>query len=646
MNSPKYKKLSLIIPYLFFYFFLMLVETLMRFATQGVFRLPSFAMSFHLLGIAGIYTFFAWCLKPLKWLGALLICFWIVLVPWSQMTYFFIFGKHYSLFTLMNGGQATDFIKEFLSVVSAYGLWTLLYILIFIATFVLLTKIQKVNNLNNQVLLLISGMIFIASMNLSNPSFQTVIKTATPAQSIVPLLGTHGGLWLETTRLINDHIDPSINQQFQVDLEPDDDDPIIIENPIEYHQWELDFNMLAQKANKTVHSQLSQYFEGVRPSEKNDFTGMFEGYNLIFVTAEAFYDVAIDPELTPTLYKMANQGFVFKDFINPIWNVSTLDGEYLNKTSLLPKDGVWSLAMTQKNHMPFVLGNMFNQLQLPSQSRAFHNHTYTYYQRDKSFPNLGYVWKAIGNGLEMTNRWPRSDQEMIELTVNEYINEERFYTYYLTMSGHLLYSFEGNSMARKHQDKVKDLPLSNQAKAYKATQIELDLAMKTLLDKLEENGQAERTVIVIAPDHYPYGLDISTIEELRKTTVASTFERDRSSLIIYSPSMQQPVHVEHSLSSLDILPTVLNLFNLDYDSRLLIGRDVFSPSNHYIYFADRSFENDYGRYDAKTNVFIAKQGRVVSEDQIESFKRHVDQMFYVSAAILDSDYYRFIEENR
>jgi lipoteichoic acid synthase len=106
------------------------------------------------------------------------------------------------------------------------------------------------------------------------------------------------------------------------------------------------------------------------------------------------------------------------------------------------------------------------------------------------------------------------------------------------------------------------------------------------------------------------------------------------------------VYVEQSLSSLDILPTVLNLFNLDYDSRLLMGRDVFSPSLHYIYFADRSFENDYGRYNAKTNVFTAKQGKVVSEEQLESFKRHVDQVFYVSAAILDSDYYRFIEENR
>lgn len=645
MNSPRNKTISFITPYLFFYLSLMSVETLMRFATQGVLSFPSLSLSFYLLGLTGIYTFIAWCLKPLKWVGALLISFWMILVPWSQMIYFFIFGKHYSLFTLMNGGQATDFIKEFLSVVNAHGVWTIVFIMIFFASSILLVKIQKHNNLYNQVLLLMSGVVFLSSMMLSHPSFQSVIRTASPVQSIVPNLGAHGGLWLETARWINDLIDPSINQQFQVDLKPDDD-PIIIENPIEYHQWELDFEELAQKAVKPVHAQLSQYFENVRPSEKNDFTGMFEGYNLIFVTEEAFYDVAIDPELTPTLYQMASQGFVFNDFVNPIWDVSTLDGEYLNKTSLLPKDGVWSLALTQKNHMPFVLGNMFNQLQLPSQSRAFHNHTYTYYQRDKSFPNLGYLWKAIGNGLEMMNRWPRSDQEMIELTVDEFINEERFYTYYLTMSGHLLYSFEGNSMARRHQDKVRDLPLSNQAKAYKAAQIELDLAMKSLLEKLEESGQAEKTVIVIAPDHYPYGLDISTIEELRKTTITSTFERDRSSLIIYSPSMQQPIHVDQSLSSLDILPTVLNLFNLDYDSRLLIGRDIFSPSLHYIYFADRSFENDYGRYDAKTNVFTAKQGRVVSEDQIESFKRHVDQVFYVSAAILDSDYYRFVEENR
>lgn len=646
MKNMLKRIITLISPYFLFFSALMMVETLMRFATRDVIKLPTLSQTIFIFILAGLYTFIGWCIKPLKWVGSWLLSFWIVLVPWSQMIYFFIFGKHYSLYTLLNGSQATDFIKEFLLVVSSHSLWTVGYVILFIIVGFSLTKLQKSNHLINQSLLLMSGLIFVLAINSFGLTFQTIIKTATPAQSIVPTLGTHGGLWLESIRWINDLIDPSINQQFQVDLESDDQDPVIIDDPIEYHKWDLDFERLVQSTDNTIHAQLSQYFMNVRPSEKNDYTGMFEGYNLVFVTAEAFYDVAIDPVLTPTLYKMANEGFVFKDFVNPLWNISTLDGEYLNKTSLLPKDGVWSLALTQNNHMPFVLGNMFNRLQLPSQSRAFHNHSYTYYQRDKTFPNLGYSWKAIGNGLEMTNRWPRSDQEMIELTTNEFIHDERFYTYYLTMSGHLLYNFEGNSMARRHEDKVSELPLSNQAKAYKATQIEFDLAMKSLLDKLEESGKADKTVIVIAPDHYPYGLDITTIEELRGTEVPSTFERDRSSLIIYSPSMKEPVHVNQSCSSLDVLPTVLNLFNLNYDSRLLIGRDVFSQSLHYIYYADRSFENDFGRYDASTSVFTPKQGSVVSEEQIESFKRHVDQVFYVSAAILDSDYYRFIEENR
>ena len=70
---------------------------------------------------------------------------------------------------------------------------------------------------------------------------------------------------------------------------------------------------------------------------------IFKGKNLIFITAESFSDMAIDPEYTPTLYKLKTEGYNFTNFYNPIWGVSTLDGEYVNLLSLVPKPGVWSM---------------------------------------------------------------------------------------------------------------------------------------------------------------------------------------------------------------------------------------------------------------------------------------------------------------
>src|SRR5690606_372494 len=113
--------------------------------------------------------------------------------------------------------------------------------------------------------------------------------------------------------------------------------------------------------------------------KKNDYTGKYKGYNLILITAESFSPFAIDENVTPTLYKMANEGYQFTNFYTPVWGVSTSDGEYVALQGLIPKSGVWSFQESGKNSLPFVLGNQLKKLNYPT--RAYHNHTYTYYGR-------------------------------------------------------------------------------------------------------------------------------------------------------------------------------------------------------------------------------------------------------------------------
>ena len=105
-----------------------------------------------------------------------------------------------------------------------------------------------------------------------------------------------------------------------------------------------------------------------------------------------------------------------------------------------------------------------------------------------SHPNLGYDYKGLGNGLEVKETWPESDLEMMQVTLPEYINHEPFHVYYMTVSGHLLYTFSGNYIANKNKELVEHLPYSDEAKAYLATQIELDRALAYLLEQLEEAG--------------------------------------------------------------------------------------------------------------------------------------------------------------
>lgn len=421
-----------------------------------------------------------------------------------------------------------------------------------------------------------------------------------------------------------------------------------------YKAWkmDIDFDALAENETDKELKSIHQYLGSRSVTMQNEYTGMFEDYNLIYITAEGFSPYAIDKELTPTLYKMYNGGFKFNNFYTPIWGVSTSDGEYVNSTGLIPKSGVWSFYRSgeQQNNMYFTMGRQFLKSGV-DKVYAYHNHTYSYYHRDISHPNMGYTYKGYGNGLEdkITKSWPESDLEMIEATADEYISSEKqFHAYYMSVSGHLDYDFSANAMSKKNEKLVKDLPYSDTVKAYIACNIEFDRAMEKLLNKLETAGVADKTLIVIAPDHYPYGLEDKESEdkyhyfsEIAGHEVETKFEIYKSVLLMYSPSMTKSVEVNKYCSNLDILPTLLNLFNMEYDSRLLMGKDIFSSSEALVVFSDHSFITDDGMYDSVTRTFTPFKGKTVENEEkyLSEYKTEVNNMFLASAGILDYDYY-------
>ncbi|MFN7249364.1 MAG: LTA synthase family protein [Anaerobacillus sp.] len=423
----------------------------------------------------------------------------------------------------------------------------------------------------------------------------------------------------------------------QNENEPSDDDKKQEETIIEYNMINIDFEQLITAEDDQEIKDMHHYFSNVIPTDKNEFTGKFAGYNLILITAESYAPYAVHEEVTPTLHKLVNEGYRFTNFYTPLWEVSTTDGEYVALTSLLPKSGVWSFKESGANHLPFVIGNQFKNLGY--KTVAYHNHTYTFYNRDVTHANIGYQYKAIGNGLDVKQVWPASDLEMMQVSVPEYINDQPFHAYYMTVSGHLQYNFEGNSMAMKNKQFVDHLPYSVQAKAYIATHVELDKALEHLLNELEEAGVADNTLIAISSDHYPYGLDENTIEELSGKAVNNQFDLYKNEFIIYTKGME-PMKIDRLGSSLDILPTLSNLLGLDYDSRFLMGRDIFSDTEAIVPFLDRSFITDKGKYNALTKEYIPTSGFDMDQEYIDKISSEVERKFYYSAKILENDYFR------
>ncbi len=412
----------------------------------------------------------------------------------------------------------------------------------------------------------------------------------------------------------------------------------------------INFDAITSSAPNQNVVQLTQYFQSQTGTNKNKYTGMFEGYNVIFVTAEGFSRFVIDEERTPTLYRLKNDGFIFNHYYTPPWYASTSDGEYANLTGLLPTDGLVSLKQTgeNQNNMYFTLGRQLERLNYTL--NGYHNNSYTYYGRNLSHPNMGYNWHGTGNWFrpETTDSgheyWPQSDLELINQSMPDYLDKEPFHTYYMSVSGHMMYTLDGNQMASRNYEQVSDLPYSETTKGYLACQLELEKAMASLVEELEERDIADHTVIVLGADHIPYD-DKPVCDELAGHELESGIEWYENDLIIWSGSMDESIVVDKYCYDVDILPTISNLLGLEYDSRLLIGQDILSDSEQLVCFPDRSFISGKCIYNASSGTVTPLAEEEVTQEYLDNLNAIVYNKFIISEMILNEDYYQYLEGN-
>lgn len=421
-----------------------------------------------------------------------------------------------------------------------------------------------------------------------------------------------------------------------------------------YHTMEkLDFAALAESTPNSGVGVLHHYINSLTPARENQYTGLFKGKNLILITAEAFTKQVIDPKLTPTLYRMATRGIQFTDYYQPAWGGSTTTGEFSNVVGMIPSTGGMCMNQAVRQDLFLTMGHQLQKLGYFS--AAYHNHNANFYDRNKTHTHLGYDhFYARYGGLEgITPIWPESDLEMIDVTVPQYIDHQPFSIYYMTVSGHCGYSLKENAQARKNYDLVKDLDYVEAVKCYLASQLELEKAMTSLIKQLEDAGIADDTVIVIGTDHYPYGLERSTtwkntadyICELYGVEKMDRFTRDSNALIIWSGCLEDmDLKVEEPVYSLDILPTLSNLFGVEYDSRLLVGRDVFSGEIPLVLWPDYSWKTDKGTYDATNGLFTPAQGASVGEDYIDYVSALVHNKFRFCSSVQSSYYFNTLSK--
>lgn len=626
------------------------MEMVLKGATQGFDFQNYFWMEILLIfliscGVAAIPYFFRTVLKGKKARVFYAVSMVVLGIGYgAQIVYNSVFGTYFTAYSLLHGtGQAFEFFDVVLENLWDEIEYILLLMLIAIPAIIYVckgkTSIEKGSKgYTKKTIALICVLVVIVSVatsyiilsteNYDPKSPYQKVYVIGELKSSVECLGFVGGVSIDSWRAVFGFKPKLQEEENFVEIEKDDN---IIES--------LDFKAMADAEDDEIIKNMHIYFGAQEPTKENDYTGIFKGKNLVFVTAEAFSDIAIDPVYTPTLYKFASEGYKFTNFYNPIWGTSTLDGEYVNMQGLIPKPGVWSMRESSENYLPFTLGNQLSNIGY--NTKAFHNHSVYFYNRDISHPNLGYDFKGQDREYSFTETWPESDLEMIDQTTWEFLtpNEkgeiEPFHTYYLTVSGHLAYNFYGNHMAMKNEALVNDMELSDACKAYMATQIELDKALELLLYRLGEAGALENTVIAVVGDHYPYGLSAEQIGEFKGKPLDEEYELYKSTFLLWTPGMNGE-KIDKICSNMDVLPTMLNLFGLDYDSRLLMGKDIFSDSEGLVVFKDKNWISDKG---------TRSQLEEHALEYVKQIDKKVSNMFNYSALILDRDYYSIILKN-
>jgi len=561
-----------------------------------------------------------------------------------------LFGFYYDLGILDQAKQVTAFWYDALVLIYSNLLNIIIFLVPFIVSLLLIKKLYFVDlTIKTKILMFVVCLLTISTdiaymiinENKTNSPYSLAFKSYNTNLSINKL-GVLTSFETDAYKRITG---------FKEELVIIDDEPIE-EEPIKeytYHQLDINFdNLISSETNDNVIA-LHEYFKNINGTLENEYTSMFENKNVVVIIAESFSSLSVKEDLTPTLYKLINEGFTFNNYYSTSM-YSTVGGEFQFNTGLYPLSGCTDIWKAGTNTWSQGIANMFKKNGYSTY--AYHDNTYNYLDRDKYIASLGFDnYEGCGNGIECKmdcRGWTESDLEMIDSTYKDYINDDKFMVYYTTVSGHGLYTFDAsvNSMGRKYKDFIYDCgyTYSEPVTAYLSSMVELDKALESLINHLNEYDKLDDTLIVLLPDHYPYYLEEDQLNELAGGYIEQYIDVSKNNLIIYNSTMEN-VQVDKVGSTIDVLPTLYNLMGFDYDSRFFVGNDILSNVAGLAMFGNNSWVSDKGKYYTSLDKFISTNDEEISDEYIDKICKIVNNRTNLSLKIVQNDYYSIVMPN-
>ncbi|MDE5630240.1 MAG: sulfatase-like hydrolase/transferase, partial [Bacilli bacterium] len=329
------------------------------------------------LPIALIITFISSLFEKRRINQIISIVIWIILflVTCSEMVYYSFYKTICGLSALMYGGQVMDFAAEIGEHIINKSPFIIVLFVPLVSLIVLSIKkiILHDKYSKKETYALLFGGIFMAVTSLEL-DFKEIDRAKTLVFYSNDLMQSTNKLGINTAVAMDAY---KLLVGFEENIELSNKLPFTLNEEDEYNITNIDFDSLIEKEKDSTLKKMHQYFAAEEPTNQNEYTGIFAGKNLIFIVAEGFYPIAVDKEVTPTLYKMANNGFIFNNYYQPIFNCSTSDGEFINSLSILPGVATCSMKETSDKYLPYSLGNIMKDYGYDA--NAYHGWTYTYY---------------------------------------------------------------------------------------------------------------------------------------------------------------------------------------------------------------------------------------------------------------------------
>lgn len=358
---------------------------------------------------------------------------------------------------------------------------------------------------------------------------------------------------------------------------------------------------------------------------KNAYTDRFQGKNLILIQLEAIDTWMLDEAYMPNLARLKQDSIVFSNHFTPAYiTAGTLNTEFIVNTGLLPAMGTLSSLVYEQNAFPYSLASQFTNAGYTAES--FHGSDGKVYNRSALHPNWGYERYHSGEdmGMEsyMLDRFLMSGYD-------DMVRDTPFFSFIITYSGHGPYSAE-NGIYRAHTEQAEEAAKRTEDNYVYAVghAMETDLFIGELVKKLEADGRLDDTVLAFYADHYNYYMMNDDLSKKIKG-VDSLNRLQQTDFFIYAKG-EPPRTVEKVTSSLDVLPTLSNLFGLDAAAAVYLGNDAFSYIGGYTFFSDGSL------YDGEREIPSGGDGPPGTRVRFVE----IADALHMSQLLLKSDYFR------